>query len=366
MPVAVVASHRQIVEIQRKRLLVAALGALEELGYGQVTVAEITARARVSRRTFYELFANRDECLEAAFESVVELLADELAGLDLERLPWRERVHAGLWAILFFFERQPSLARVCVVSALGGNAQVLERRRRILASLAAVIDEGRFEGARGAGCTELMAEGLIGAAFAIVHARLLDGERERAAPGRLTDVFGELMGIIVLPYLGPAAARREESRAAPRPLGRRRPRRSGVSRAGGPAGRRDDAAHLSHCEGARGGRRAAPGEQPAGRQVRRHLRPGPGLEAPPAPGAVGADGEQQRRAPEGEAQRVVADRHRRAGRAQHPDPHRGAGGGVMGRSSAHAGQWVSWAAKVVASVIRWGGRRGAPGGGVFR
>lgn len=38
----------------------------------------------------------------------------------------------------------------------------------------------------------------------------------------------------------------------------------------------------------------------------------------------------------------------------------------MGRSSAHAGQWVSWAAKVVASVIRWGGRRGAPGGGVFR
>jgi AcrR family transcriptional regulator len=177
-----------------------------------VTVADITARARVSRRTFYELFANRDECLEAAFESVIDLLAKELADLDLERLPWRERVRAGLWAILSFFDREPALARVCVVSALGGNPQVLERRRQILASLASVIDEGRFEGTRGAGCTELTAEGLIGAAFAIVHARLLGGERERE---RLTNLFGELMGMIVLPYLGPAAGRKEESRAAP-------------------------------------------------------------------------------------------------------------------------------------------------------
>lgn len=46
----------QITEIQRTRLLGGALGAIEELGYTGATVTQITSRARVSRRTFYELF----------------------------------------------------------------------------------------------------------------------------------------------------------------------------------------------------------------------------------------------------------------------------------------------------------------------
>ena len=85
---------------------------------------------------------------------------------------------------------------------------MLERREAILARLAAVVDEGRVEGARGArSAAPLTAEGLVGAAFAIVYARLLTRERRP-----LTGLLGELMGMIVLPYLGagggaPRAAR---------------------------------------------------------------------------------------------------------------------------------------------------------------
>ena len=50
----------------------------------------------------------------------------------------------------------------------------------------------------------------MGAAFGIVYARVARGERRP-----LTDLLGELMGMIVLPYLGPAAARREQHRSAP-------------------------------------------------------------------------------------------------------------------------------------------------------
>jgi DNA-binding MarR family transcriptional regulator len=97
-----------------------------------------------------------------------------------------------------------------VVQALRGGPRVLERREEIIAGLAAIIDEGRNEGHRGGECTPLTAEGLVGAAFAIVYARLLRGERRP-----LTDLLGELMGMIVLPYLGPAAARREQARPVP-------------------------------------------------------------------------------------------------------------------------------------------------------
>jgi AcrR family transcriptional regulator len=200
----------QIAEIQRARLLAAAVAAIDELGYANTTVADVTGRARVSRRTFYELFANREECLAAVLEDVVALIRGELAGAGLEGLAWRERVRGGLSVILGFLDREPALARVCVVQALRGGAEVLERREETLAGLAGVVDEGRLESARGGGCTALTAEGVVGAVFAIVYARLLRGER---AP--LGSLLGELVSMVVLPYLGVAAARREQVRPVP-------------------------------------------------------------------------------------------------------------------------------------------------------
>jgi AcrR family transcriptional regulator len=194
----------QLYEIQRSRLLAAAVGAIEELGYAQTTVEQITSRARVSRRTFYELFENREACLTAIFEGVAAAIEGEIAAAGLDGLAWRERVRGGLSMILSFLDREPALARVCVVQALRGGPRVLERREEVLARLAGLIDEGRGEGSRASGCTAVTAEGLVGAAFAIVYARLSRGHR---AP--LSDLLGELMSLIVLPYLGAAAARRE-------------------------------------------------------------------------------------------------------------------------------------------------------------
>jgi AcrR family transcriptional regulator len=202
--------REQLVEIQRARLLAAAVVAIDELGYADTTVSDVTNRARVSRRTFYELFSNREECLAAVLEDVVVLVRGEIAAAGLEGLAWCERVRGGLWAVLSFLDREPVLARVCVVQSLRGGAEVLVRREEILAGLARVVDEGRIETARGGQCTPLTAEGVVGAAFAIVYARLLRGE-----PGPLTGLLGELMAMIVLPYRGAAAARRELARPEP-------------------------------------------------------------------------------------------------------------------------------------------------------
>jgi AcrR family transcriptional regulator len=200
----------RVSEVQRSRLLAGAVATVEELGYAGATVARITARARVSRRTFYQLFANRDECFAAILDGVLVTVGAELGAAELEGLLWRERVREGLWRILGFFDREPALARVCVVQALRAGPLVLERRETVLARIAAVVDEGREGGARGEGLTPLTAEGLVGAAFAIVYPRL---SRRDSEP--LTELLGELMAMIVLPYMGPAAARRERARPVP-------------------------------------------------------------------------------------------------------------------------------------------------------
>lgn len=200
----------RLAEIQRSRLIAAAVTTIADVGYERATVAHITDRARVSRRTFYELFANREECVAAVLDHVVELLHADFRVAELARLAWCERVRTGLWTILCFLDREPVLARVCVVQAVRAGSSVLARRDQILARLVAVVDEGRRERASASERSPLTAEGLVGAALAIVHARLARGERQP-----LKELLRELMGMIVLPYLGPAAARRELARPAP-------------------------------------------------------------------------------------------------------------------------------------------------------
>ncbi len=196
----------QVSEMQRARLLAAAVVTIAELGYARASVAHITARARVSRRTFYDLFASREDCLLAVLQDTVQSVSVEIADAQLTGLPWRERVRGGLLVILSFFDREPVLARVCVVQSLQGGPRVLEWREELLAGLAGIVDQGRGGSARGRACTALTAEGLVGAVSAIVYARL--SSRKRQEP--LRGLLGELMSLIVLPYLGPEAARREQ------------------------------------------------------------------------------------------------------------------------------------------------------------
>jgi AcrR family transcriptional regulator/DNA-binding MarR family transcriptional regulator len=202
----------EVSRMQRARLLVAAVPVVDELGWSGATVGDISARARVSRRTFYDLFANREECLLAVLNDTVERVEQDLteATPDGEQVSWVERVRTGLWRILCFLDRDPVLARVCVVQSVCGSRNALDAREGILARLAHTIEEGAAQSARGTDTPALVAEGLVGAAVAIVYKRLLNGE-----PAPLTDLHGDLMGMIVLPYLGSAAANRERKRPSP-------------------------------------------------------------------------------------------------------------------------------------------------------
>ncbi len=205
------ASRVDVAEIQRARLLTAAVRAMDERGYAEIAVSHITERAHVSRRTFYDLFENRNDCLNAAFEDTLQRVRAEIAAVGLHGQSWRERVRGGLAAILSFFDQEPALARAAVVQAARGSERMLTRRAEVFAELERVIGEGRRE-RHGADTPPLVAEGLVGAVHAIVLERLL-----QRSPEPLLSLLPALMGMIVLPYLGPSAARRERMRPAPAP-----------------------------------------------------------------------------------------------------------------------------------------------------
>jgi hypothetical protein len=149
-----------------------------------------------------------------------------------------------------------------VVGALGGGDQALERRTLVVRRLVDAVHEGRRESRAARRPDRLVAEGLVGAVLAVIHARLVEqtarptdgspteagsaiaagpatkagsataasfatatgyasGARRRApgaarAPRSLLSLLNPLMGMIVLPYQGQAASEREQRRPAPR------------------------------------------------------------------------------------------------------------------------------------------------------
>jgi AcrR family transcriptional regulator/DNA-binding MarR family transcriptional regulator len=188
-------------------MLAAAVEAVEEVGYARMTVAQVIGRARVSRKTFYDVFADREDCFLAAFDQALgqaRLIAQEAYTGESS---WREGVRAALARVLMFMDEEPGLARLCIVEALGAGTRVLECRGQVLNELAEVVDRGRAASNAAREPPQVTAEGVVGAIFAVLHTRLLESTGQP-----LTDLLGSLMSMIVLPYLGARAAQRELTR----------------------------------------------------------------------------------------------------------------------------------------------------------
>jgi AcrR family transcriptional regulator/DNA-binding MarR family transcriptional regulator len=239
----------QVLDVQRARILAAMVQVVaQDHGVGSVTVARVVSRAGVSRRTFYDLFDGCEDCFLAVFEDALAR-ATRVAVEATENAPsvWREQIRAGLAALLDLFDEEPALGSLLIVDALGAGPGVLQRRAGVLETLSAIIDRGRSPSQRGRAASSrvssrsvssppLVAEGVVGAVFSVIHARMLEHRaypstsatngvsratsgvsrtsRARSAP--LIELLNPLMGVIVLPYLGQAAARHELDRPVPK------------------------------------------------------------------------------------------------------------------------------------------------------
>jgi AcrR family transcriptional regulator len=209
-------------EMQRRRLLLAIGEVAAEGGLESASVGRVCEQAGVSRRTFYELFADRDACFLAAFDQAIERITQKIGlayaceGYAPNARCWRERVRAALSVLLEYFDAEPDIARLCVVEAPRAGPEVLRHRRHVLEVLATGVDEGRREARAGSEPPPLTAQGIVGGALSVVHARLLEPTPDRATRP-LVELTGPLMAMIVHPYLGPSAARKELEQPAPTP-----------------------------------------------------------------------------------------------------------------------------------------------------
>jgi AcrR family transcriptional regulator/DNA-binding MarR family transcriptional regulator len=216
----------EIAEFQRNRMLAAVIEAVREVGYAGLTVAQVTVRARVSRKTFYDLFENREDCFLAAFEQILFQARPVISAAYGDAPNWREGIRTALAKILELIEQEPALAKLCIGETLGASEIVNRRRTEVQRELADVIDRGRLQTVASRPLPPMTAEGIVGGIAEIIRTRML---MPRKGQPPVTDLLGPLMSMIVLPYLGAKAASYELNRPASRTPRERPARKSAPS-----------------------------------------------------------------------------------------------------------------------------------------
>ena len=188
---------------QRERLIAGLAEAIAENGYAGTTIAHITRHAAVSRRTFYEHFASKDECFVAAYDTVMAELRERVAQAFDEEDDWPHAVKAGIGAMLHFLAAEPNLARLCMVEALVAGPVVVERYDAAIQSFVPYFQSGR-EGrspevlSRLSPTTE---EALVGGMVSLISRRIIAGKAEE-----LETLLPDLVEFTLTPYLGSEAA----------------------------------------------------------------------------------------------------------------------------------------------------------------
>lgn len=167
-------SRDDVIGSQRARILTAFAEVLTERGYVNTPVAAVLARAGVSRETFYQQFASKEDCFVAALEDTVGELAARITsalasghGTALEQFDRTLAVYLGALAA------DPARARLFLIETYAVGPEPMRRRLELQAQfvdgLVAIFGTTTPE-------QRLVCEAFVGAAVAMVTAKFVSGD----------------------------------------------------------------------------------------------------------------------------------------------------------------------------------------------
>jgi AcrR family transcriptional regulator len=189
-------SPEEVAEHQRERVIVGVSTVLAEGGYGDLTVEKVISAARISRTTFYELFADKREAAlftqETLFGRLLTAIRDACDG----QKEWPQKVKAAIEATVDFAEARPAQARLIAAEFLSGDPIHAARARASHEQLANLLAEGRKCSPRGAALPAVTEQALIGALRSLIMRGLALEETERLA------LRSEMVELTLIPYVG--------------------------------------------------------------------------------------------------------------------------------------------------------------------
>jgi AcrR family transcriptional regulator len=126
--------------VQRRRLFEAAATVFARRGFAEATAEAISREAGMSKATFYEHFANKEEAILALFdEAATEVMREMALASEQEAESYPEHLANGTRAFLRTLAHWPDAAQTVLVEIIGAGPRATERRDAILDAFAEAI-----------------------------------------------------------------------------------------------------------------------------------------------------------------------------------------------------------------------------------
>jgi len=135
---------------QRERLQTALIELIAQRGYQAVRILDLTKLARVSRPTFYSLYADKEELFLAAYDEIAKRTANTIMEAYQTQGSPGERLRRAMRAFAELAAAEPEAVSLMVLGAFGAGPKALERRNRTLQALEQSISSSRSAAARSA------------------------------------------------------------------------------------------------------------------------------------------------------------------------------------------------------------------------
>ena len=123
--------RRTVRQSQRWRLLEAVVEATARRGYAETTVADVIAVAGVSRKTFYEHFADKEAAFLATYDVVADQVIAALVAAGAAHASPDARRTAQVEHFVAILDRDRAVARVFMVDVQGAGPVALRRRAAV-------------------------------------------------------------------------------------------------------------------------------------------------------------------------------------------------------------------------------------------
>jgi AcrR family transcriptional regulator len=199
---------RELVErSQRERLLAAVVRVSASKGYEATSVADILEEAGVGRESFYELFDDKQACMLAARQLLVEDLAEKVQVAYEGPGRWPERLREALAAALDWFAADPVGGRVMMLELAAMGPISREVFQEEFSRFTHLLDGG-LDGGGPQPEVPRATVLAVGAAFARIY-----DEVARSRTEELPAMLAELTYEVLVPFVGEAEAREQQRQA---------------------------------------------------------------------------------------------------------------------------------------------------------
>lgn len=180
----------EVLEVQRQRMLKAMTEVVTRKGYAATTIRDLLDQSGLSRRTFYDLYADKEDCYLATFRTVADQLDDRIVAAFQSGATAEDQIRLAIEKLAAFCVDEPDAACAVLVESLAAGQSGRDMRNELIERVAELLQPALSELRPDGAGAALVARATVGGIFELLYGPLARHDAERLRD--LAEQIGEL------------------------------------------------------------------------------------------------------------------------------------------------------------------------------